>query len=650
MSSWKKGLFILLLTVVPVLLVLVVAEGVLRLLDYGDPPGLVLPVSGNPDLLRPNPAFTGPYFGRLPPRKLFPFRVPRDPPEEGIRIAVLGASAAMGDPEPSFSAARFLEKALRYRYPGVRFDCINLAITATNSHVLREVAGEVAVLKPDLAILYIGNNEVIGPFGPGTGRQFLKSYWLPPRWRIPLQRLRLTQLLQDLVHGPRSGERRWEGLRALTAYQFSRDDPALDKVYAAYSANLRAAVEALSESGTGVILGSVAVNRRDQPPFAGEAAREAFRGGRQLLAEGRAEAGWGLLEEAVDLDRLRLRADGEINRRIRDLAARTGLPLAEVRDSFRAGRGPVGYEAFWEHVHFTFAGNYHLGKVWYEAVLESLSGTGRLPGSRAYPGIKKMRTLLGYTPYEEWRLVREMIDRHGKPPFLSIPGNARRLEQLRERRERLAASMADPEVKAGIRATMEAGLAFAPDDWVLLRQSGDVHRIYGEWERAIRQYREVLARMPELDGTWYQLGLCHLESGDLEEAEHALAQARRRNPHSLSYLSDLALVRLNLGRPDEALPLIREGLRRRPDGFLLQSLLFEARLARGEGRLARSLEADLIGHRPETGGPEFRMARLYLKYGDRANALRLGRAALRKAPETEAYGRFVRRLKNGNGG
>ncbi|NBD37412.1 MAG: tetratricopeptide repeat protein [Verrucomicrobia bacterium] len=646
MPWWKKGLFLLVLAVVPVLCLLVTAEGLLRLFDYGDSGRLFLVDPETAEQLRPNPRFTAPYFGALPPRELFPCRVARERPPESLRIVVLGASAAQGDPEPSFSPARLLEKALRFNYPETEVECINLAITATNSHVLRETAAEALALEPDLAILYIGNNEVIGPFGPGTGRQFLRGGFLPPAWQVRLQRLRLTQLLQSAVRGARGKEAAWEGLRAFTEHEISPDDPALGRAYAAFSGNLETAVATLTEGGVRVLAGTVAVNRRDQPPFAGEAARAAFRRGRDLLAGGETDAAWRSFEKALALDRLRLRADAEINRRVRELAADAGLSLADAQDHFQPGRGPVGYQAFWEHVHFTFEGNYHLAGIWYAEAVDMLRAGGILSEARDYPGIEKMRTLLGYNPYEEWRLLREMIDRLGKPPFPSVPGNPERLKELRSRRDRIATELKQREVKSAIEARLAAALAFAPEDWVLLRQAGDVHRLYGEWERAAARYRDVLARLPELEGTWSHLGQCHLELGDLAKAEEAFAEAHRRNPDSLPHLRDLALVRLNLGRTDAALALLREGLRRAPEDFLLRSLLFEAHLARGEQARARALEADLIARRPESGGPEYRMARLYLKYGDTGNALRLGRAALRKAPREEAYARLVRRLEN----
>jgi hypothetical protein len=53
-------------------------------------------------------------------------------------------------------------------YPDTKFEVINTALVAINSHVILEIAKDCAKYKPDLFIVYMGNNEVIGPFGPGT--------------------------------------------------------------------------------------------------------------------------------------------------------------------------------------------------------------------------------------------------------------------------------------------------------------------------------------------------------------------------------------------------------------------------------------------------------------------------------------------------
>src|SRR5207344_3209805 len=84
------------------------------------------------------------------------------------RVFVLGESAAMGDPEPAFGPARYLEALLQLKHPGRRFEIVNVAFTAINSHVLLPLAQECARHEGDLWIVYMGNNEMVGPYGAAT--------------------------------------------------------------------------------------------------------------------------------------------------------------------------------------------------------------------------------------------------------------------------------------------------------------------------------------------------------------------------------------------------------------------------------------------------------------------------------------------------
>ena len=122
-------------------------------------------------------------------------------PAGTVRIFVLGGSAAQGIPDPSFSFGRILEVMLRERYPDVKFEVVNAAMTAINSHVALEIARDCAAHQPDLFVVYMGNNEVVGPYGPGTVFQ----QWSPSR------RLDSRQRLAE-INARRAVARRRDGL------------------------------------------------------------------------------------------------------------------------------------------------------------------------------------------------------------------------------------------------------------------------------------------------------------------------------------------------------------------------------------------------------------------------------------------------------
>lgn len=85
-----------------------------------------------------------------------------------IRIFVLGSSAAYGDPEPAYGFCRQLEVLLNEHSAGTSFEVINAAVTSMNSHVARRIAKDCAAHQGDVFIVFMGNNEVVGPYGPPT--------------------------------------------------------------------------------------------------------------------------------------------------------------------------------------------------------------------------------------------------------------------------------------------------------------------------------------------------------------------------------------------------------------------------------------------------------------------------------------------------
>ena len=70
--------------------------------------------------------------------------------------------------QPSYGAGRYMEALLRGRFPGEKFEVINLGVTAINSHVILPIARECARHDGDFWIVYMGNNETVGPYGAAT--------------------------------------------------------------------------------------------------------------------------------------------------------------------------------------------------------------------------------------------------------------------------------------------------------------------------------------------------------------------------------------------------------------------------------------------------------------------------------------------------
>ena len=169
MSPRRKWLFRLIALVVLPLLFLGGLEVVLRLAGYGYATGFFEKIRvGGKGLLVNNENFSLRFFPPQLARWPGPVMMEAKKPADTYRIFILGESAARGEPEPPYAASRYLEALLRERFPEHAFEVVNLGITAINSHVILPIARECAQADGDLWIIYMGNNEMVGPFGAAT--------------------------------------------------------------------------------------------------------------------------------------------------------------------------------------------------------------------------------------------------------------------------------------------------------------------------------------------------------------------------------------------------------------------------------------------------------------------------------------------------
>ena len=116
----------------------------------------------------PNEKFSYRFFPPAIARTATPFRFSAEKATNSYRIFLLGESAANGDPDPTYGMGRYLQVLLRERYPGTEFEVITVALTAIDSSTILPIARECARHQGDLWLIYMGNNEMVGPFGAET--------------------------------------------------------------------------------------------------------------------------------------------------------------------------------------------------------------------------------------------------------------------------------------------------------------------------------------------------------------------------------------------------------------------------------------------------------------------------------------------------
>jgi tetratricopeptide (TPR) repeat protein len=385
------------------------------------------------------------------------YAVPADKPKGTYRIFVLGESAAMGDPDPAYSFSRYLEVMLAQSFPEMKFEVYNTGSVAINSHVSLLIAKDLVKLQPDLVIIYSGNNEVVGPYGPGTVLSS-SGMWLPVvRASIWFRSTRIGQLLTKLG----SQKQEWGGMEMFLDKQVPAGSPPMKYVYANFDTNLRDTIAAAHDAGARVIVSTIATNTKDCAPFASQHraglsqgdlkkwsalvdegsrldsaaaydqavqlylkaakidaqyAELEFRIARCLSKMGNDQQAAQHYSRARDLDTLRFRADSRINQ-INRAAANAGAEVVDADAIFAqySPDGSTGSDLVFEHVHMTPAGNYLLAR---EIFLNIASQIARHPIEEGeIPSQADCERMLALTGYDRYRITNEMLQRMQRPPF-----------------------------------------------------------------------------------------------------------------------------------------------------------------------------------------------------------------------------------------
>ena len=446
-----------------------VIEGALRLVGSGTSMVFFIP-DEKTGYYCANPAFTALFmpaqFGIRP----LNFRLRQHKEAGNLRVFVLGESAAQGTPEPAFGFAAQLQAQLTAHYPGRKVEVFNLGITVFNSHVVYEVARQLKPFEPDLLVVYMGNNEVVGPYGPGSAYQAA----MPPLWAIRagvwIRHQRTGQflfsLMQRLGRSPAKAME-WRGMETFAESTVRGSDPRLEVVYQNFERNLRDILAAAASAGAPTVVSTLVANLKDSSPFvslhradltAAELARwqtaydagmrawhldQAERAREHFLAAGRMDPEYaetyyrlGRLEEqrgdmpaarrnyvaALHWDALRFRPDPRLNEIIRKVARTAGPGVHLVDPAMVLGTDPAstveptGHEWLYEHVHFNWEGNVRLARLLAEACAGALGETGAARAA-GWLDDAQCADALGLTYYGRLTMLKTITLLTGKPPF-----------------------------------------------------------------------------------------------------------------------------------------------------------------------------------------------------------------------------------------
>ena len=604
----------------------------LRSFGYGYPTSFFLQIKiKGQDYYVPNDKFGYRFFPPALARTPAPQRMAVKKSPDTYRIFVFGESAAMGDPDPSFGAWRYLQTLLRERYPGTDFEVVCVAMTAINSHAILPIARECARREGNLWIIYMGNNEMVGPFGAGTVFGSRAPGTGLVRADLALKTTRIGQLLDSLmqrwgIHS--STPKTWSGLNMFEAHQLRYDDPIRLRAYENFQKNLEDILRAGHSAGVPIILSTVGSNLKDCAPFASlhaatlneaqkaewdglyqagialesagdyQAALKQYAGAAAIdpqyaelqfrlgscdLALTNSAQALREFELARDYDTLAFRADTRINQIIKDSAnAHAGQGvyfLDATRMLARNSPGKIpGNELFYEHVHLNFDGNYLLGRAFAEQTAKLLPKSIVAHGRNEWASSEFCDRRLAVSPWDRARVWQEMFSRVSEPPYTEQLTHAATIKLCEEKLEALKSRM-DSEAPGATRQLYKQALALAPADTFLHFNFAQYLAARAELAQATEEAQRVCELLPQIPAQYYDIGNLLILQGRIDEAVEYFSRALAIQGNFAHALNGLGQIRANEQKTKEAVAYFRHALRADPEdaetyinlGFLEQN-------------------------------------------------------------------------------
>jgi tetratricopeptide (TPR) repeat protein len=648
---------LLAITVVPVVLFFLL-ELILRIVDYGFPTTATIRCQVNErNAYRDNFMFSWQFFPKEISRAPLPFIFPAEKSENTYRIFIFGASAAQGFPAGEYSFGRILQLMLRQKYPKINFEVITIAMPAVNSHVVLKIIEDCTRHEGDLFIVYLGNNEVVGPYGAGTIFAPLSSNLSLIRAGIAFRATKIGQLLKNLfesISSPKNSPMVWRGMGMFLEKQVRSASDRLQIVYQHFRKNIEDIISTAIKNKIPVILSSVGVNLKDSPPFASlhqlgitKTQKEIWE---QFYQDGIAfeEAGeyaeavnlylaaaeiddtyadlqfrfgqcyWAMAEydkardryvKARELDTLRFRADEQINEIICHAAGNRqsdGVYFLDAVKMFEANSPncTAGQELFYEHAHLNFTGNYLLAKTFFEQIELILPEQIRHHQNNTYSLLteSQCRQYLAYTIWDEYNIISEFLNVFRKDlPYTNQLYHKERLQRMEQELENIKALLKEQPPKVVEEQYLQA-IEETPDDWWLrLKYARFLTMILEENFVAAEQYCKVIEILPYSYDIHTKYGSVLLSLGNFDAAIESNLKAIRLNPFFAEAYRKLATSYIRKGWIDKAEKVCRRGLNFSPNYIalrykLVQLLVKQERFdeARQELNVALKLKPDSI--------------------------------------------------------
>ena len=592
----KKNIFRVVLIILPFAL-FISLELILRAFGYDDDLKLVTSIERNgKEYYTINQLVGKRYFNkeRLYYRKGSHdyFEINKSP--QTIRVFCLGASTMAGFPfEYNAIPSEFLRDRLLEAFPGKNIEVINTAIAATNSFTVDEFADELVKYKPDLFIVYMGQNEFYGVYGVGSAisigknRSLIKTY-------LWLSHFKTFLLLKDLINsvtgmfspGDTQENKVLMEEMAQTSIRYDSDD--FKTAVNTFRKNYEDVIETARSNNIPVIISSLVRNENGLPPFVSfhngslsdslkRQSEKLYRSGLGKIDNNEYEAAisdltgslsidslpadvhyslakcyeyMGKYDQAerqysiaADLDGLRFRAPSVFNSIIFKLGRQFKVPVADVKKLFKqnSDEGIIGSDLLVDHVHPNIHGYFLLAKSWFEAIKKNnLFGSSGVSGQSdsliwKKAAVTQLDSLIG---------VIRIMELKSRPPFTRsdsafnyIPQNA--IQQL------------------AYQYAVQHNLAWASAHM----EAGKYYLTLGRFAQALDELRAVLVSDEDNSMVLKLAGDMSFQLNLYQQAEEYYIKAGKYNSNQfIDY--KLGKIELLLGKPVLAIQFFNSALER----------------------------------------------------------------------------------------
>ena len=599
------------------LALIALTEALLRAAGSGYDPRFILPTPDGQHLSA-NPRFAWRYFPPAMARDPVSFHIPREKGPQTRRILILGDSVAAGFPNVGFGFGRILEHMLRNADPDTRYEVINAASVAINSHVARLISKEAHANDVDAIITYLGNTEVVGPYGPGTTFGRHSSSLSAIRFRQWVSGTRLGQWRDRLTLAtatPAQTGRNWGGMAMFTDTPIAYDDRRLRSVRRHFEKNLEDISNlANTDEGPSVLLCTVPTNLREASPFASvfshaqrgrkhadwlnafsqgtnhqaqarfALAIKSYEDARQIDAEhaelqfrlaqcleitGDTDRAASLYTSARDRDGLRFRTDSDLNAIVRRVAQQEnvrGVHLADaetaVQQEAMNSTSRPGDDYFHEHVHLNFGGHYIVARCLFEALTKT-EGFEAL-AAKPIPSREACAHALALTVWDEYHMALSILDIVRRPPFTQQFDHLARVQRHVNRVTLLRSRQTEAERVRHV-MTYEKRQRAQPEDFQLTTSLARLYTEFGSFDKAAHMWESAAAMAPYYASIQHNVGTALARAGQHVKAEPFCLRAVELNPYAGGYYNNLGNIYFVMQRYEDAESAFKHAIKRAPD-------------------------------------------------------------------------------------